>query len=186
MLARAGAANEGGNIESLQVIVGSILSTTTVLLIAGFIAREAFKRVLDARLDQFRHELRLDETTRQLMLKSQIEHKERQLSELYGPIYAMLKRGRILARLLREAKLERINEQFWVLAYRTNDEIEKRLLGNSHLIDGGEMPEAHVQFLTHVALWRAFGEATRASPPPQHELPEAWYSEAFEREIYET
>ena len=98
----------------------------------------------------------------------------------------MLKRGRILVRLLREGRLQPIDAQFWVLANKTNDEIERILLERSDLIEGGSMPQSQIQFLTHVALRRAFGEATHAIPPPRDELPEAWYSEDFEREIYET
>jgi hypothetical protein len=169
-----------------ETVVGTLLSTSVVLVIAGFIARESFARLLDSRLERFRHGLEVDLTKRQLTIQSQIERKERQLSEFYGPIYAMLKRGRTLVRLLLDGKLDPIREQFWVLAYKTNSEIETILLTRSHLIEGQVMPLSFIQFLTHVPLWRAWGEATGGTPPPKEEIPEAWYSTTFEADVYET
>jgi hypothetical protein len=99
-----------------QTVVGTLLSTSVVLAIGGFLARESFARLLDSRLERFRHGLEVDLAKRQLTIQSQIERKERQLAEFYGPIYAMLKRGRTLVRLLLDGKLDPIRDQFWVLA----------------------------------------------------------------------
>jgi hypothetical protein len=171
----------------VQFLVGSLISTSAVVAIAVFVARESFGRLLDARLERFKHDLQVEATTRELTMQSQIEFKERQISELYGPIYAMLKRGRTLVRLWREGKLADVEGQFWTLARSTNQAIEELILGKSHLIEGDRIPDSFVQFLTHVPIWHWFGETTQGPPPlPPEEFPEAYYAEEFEREIYAT
>ena len=48
----------------LQVVLGGLVSSSTVVTVAGFISREWFTRLLDRRLTQFKHELQLDAKTR--------------------------------------------------------------------------------------------------------------------------
>jgi hypothetical protein len=169
----------------LKIIIGGLVSTTSVIAATAFILRESFTRLLDKRLEMFKHELHLEATTRELTLKSQIEFKERQLSEFYGPIYARLKRGRTIVRLWKDGKLYPIDKQFWELARKTNQEIEDIILTKSHLIDGSEIPKSYIQFLTHVPLWHSFLDAT-GTVPPIDEFPEMYYAEDFENSVYET
>lgn len=171
--------------EWLKVIGGGVISGSSVVLVATFILRESFTRFLNKKLELFKHELQFEAKTRELTLKSQIEFKERQLSEFYGPIYARLKRGRTIVGLWKENKLHSITKQFWELARKTNQEIEEIILTKSHLIDGSEIPNSYIQFLTHVPLWHSFLEATGSVPSIQ-EFPEVYYSEDFEKEIYAT
>jgi hypothetical protein len=77
-----------GSLDWFQAIVAGIISTSSVIAAAAFIGREWLKRLLSRSFERFRHELQLDATTRQLTLKSQIDFKERQIAEFYGPIGA--------------------------------------------------------------------------------------------------
>ncbi|HEX7314358.1 MAG TPA: hypothetical protein VF297_10570 [Pyrinomonadaceae bacterium] len=171
----------------LQAIVGGLISTSTVIAVTVFVSREWFTRLINRGFERFKHDLQIEAMTRELTLKSQIEFKERQLSEFYGPIYSRLKRGRALVRLWKDGKLAEINQQFWELARKTNTEIEDIILTKSHLIDGDEIPKSFIQFLTHVPIWHGFMETSHGSVPfSQEDFPEAYYTEEFEKDIYST
>lgn len=65
----------------LQIALSALLAGTTVGAVAGFIARESFRALLDARLERLKHDLDVAAKTRELGIGSQIEYKERQLAE---------------------------------------------------------------------------------------------------------
>jgi hypothetical protein len=187
MTTLTGADERRERMDWVQILFGSLISTSSVVAIAVFVGRESFGRLLDARLERFKHDLQVEATTRELTLQSQIAFKERQVSELYGPIYAMLKRGRTLVRLWREGKLAEVEASFWSLAFSTNETIETLILDKSHLIEGDHIPDSFIQFLTHVPIWHWFGETAHHVPTlSPEEFPEAYYSEQFERDIYQT
>jgi hypothetical protein len=179
--------NMAVSLDWIQAILAGIVSTSSVIAVTAFISREWFKGLLDRRFEEFKHELQLDAKTRELTSKSQIDFKERQLSEFYGPIFSRLKRGRALVGFWREGKLKDIDRQFWELARKTNMEIEEIILTKSHLIEGDEIPKSFIQFLIHVPIWHAFMETTHGTVPfsPQ-EFPEAYYASEFEEEVYST
>ena len=171
----------------LQAIVAGVISSSSVLAIAAFISRTWITRFLSRELERFRHTLQLEAKTRELTLKSQIEFKERQLSDFYGPIYSRLKRGRALVGLWKEGKLKDIDRQFWVLARTTNSEIEEIILSKSNLIEGDRIPNSFIRFLIHVPIWHAFMETAHGTIPfSAHDFPEAYYTNDFEDDIYST
>ena len=165
----------------VKVILGGLISTSSVAAIVAIVSREWFTRLLNRRFELFKHELQIEAKTRELALKSQIEFKERQLSEFYGPIYSRLKRGRALVGFWKSGKLRGMEPQFWELAQKTNCEIEEIILTKSHLIDGDEIPKSFIQFLTHVPIWHGFQGVV---PLTIEEFPEAYYTEEFEKDIY--
>src|SRR5215471_8596100 len=133
-----------------RALLTGVISTSSVIAITAFLAREWFKGALDQRFERFKHDLQKEAKAHELTLKSQIEFKERQLSEFYGPIYSRLKRGRAIVAYYRDQKLTAIEGKFWELARRTNTEIEQILLTKSHLIEGDVIPKSYIQFLIHV------------------------------------
>ncbi len=74
----------------IQTLVASLATGTVLAAIIGALGKGWF----DRRIERLKHDLGVDAKTHELMLRSQIEFKERQLAEFYGPIYAYLKRGR--------------------------------------------------------------------------------------------
>jgi hypothetical protein len=68
-----------------KLFLANLVSTATLLVIAAFLAKTIFVKALDARLECIKHRLQLEAMERELTLQSQIQYKERQLSELYGP-----------------------------------------------------------------------------------------------------
>jgi len=99
-----------------------------------------------------------------------LEHVERQLAELYGPLAFLVIEGQqtfrdLLASLGRRfvfppsGELGEDELQTW-LFWAENDllprnaEIKRILMTHAHLIDGGEMPATYVQFLDHHNSWQ--------------------------------
>ncbi len=153
----------------------------------AFLAKEWLSRRLDRQAEQLKHQLGVDATTRELLLRSQIEFKERQLAEFYGPIYAYLKRGRPIYDLWTEGRLDEIEGDIEALFTTANDEIVHIILTKSHLVRGPSIPESFTLFLTHVAVWHAYLKTDhKGIPLTKEEFPQAYYPEGFEDEIIDT
>jgi len=174
--------------EWIKIISISIISSATAVAILKLIISETFKKALDAGLEKFKAQLQIDVTRHEIALKSQIDFKERQLSDFYGPIYALLKRGRtIIYPHLMSGKLLEIEPQIKELAIKANHEISNTILGKSHLIEGSEIPYSYIHFLTHASLWQAFIEANKKGVTlSENDLPEAYYPIDFEKNIFQT
>ena len=173
--------------DLVKAIIAGIVSSASVIAVAAFIGRESFKRVLDKQPERFKHELGVDAKTRELTLKSQIEFKERQLADFYGPIYALLKRGRPIYDHWENERLDEINSDLETLFVTANNRIVEIILNKSHLISGDEIPGSFVDFLTHVAVWHAFLKTKhKAVPFEKEDFPEAYYNNEFEQEIFRT
>src|SRR5215469_8971318 len=115
----------------LASVLSGIVASGAVVGLIYFLGKEAYKDLLNRHLEEFksrlnhdlevfklglnqdleRHkqELGIEATRRQLALQSQIQFKERQLSEFYGPIYALLKRIRPVDDLWNAGRLEEID-----------------------------------------------------------------------------
>lgn len=169
----------------LPSIVSGLVSAASVTAVITFVARQSFQTFVDRRLESFKHDLGVEATRRQLALQSQIQFKERQLSELYGPIYAYLKRIRPIDDLWNEGRLKSIEAAAKQVIRESNDRIVEIILAKCHLIDGDCIPASYTRFLTHVPIWHAFLDAP-GNWNDYHNLTEALYDMDFEREIYST
>ena len=94
----------------LRSIGAGLFSAAAVVAAVVFLARTSVTDWIDRRLERIKHELGLEATRRELLLRSQIEFKERQLAEFYGPIYAFLKRGRPIYNLWTAGRLDDIQD----------------------------------------------------------------------------
>lgn len=172
----------------IKAIVASLISTSAVAAAIFFIARESFKGMLSKRLESFKHDLGLDATRRELALRSQIEFSERQLSEFYGPIYALLKRIRPIDDMREGGKLRDIDDAAIKVIRESNDRIVEIILTKSHLIRGDKIPESFTRYLLHVAVWHAFLNTAHRGFPDAKEIDvsAAYYVEDFEVEVFQT
>ncbi len=167
----------------IKELLKALVSGTVFAAVLGLFGR----LWLDRRLERLKYELGVDTKTRELMLRSRIEFKERQLAEFYGPIYAYLKRGRPIYDLWTEGRLDEVDEHIQVLFVATNNEIVRIILSKSHLIQGSQIPASFTQFLTHVAVWQSYLTTPHKGIPFQEEeFPEVYYPETFEEEIFKT
>jgi hypothetical protein len=181
----------------LRTILSGVLSSTVVLAVIFFVGRESFRALLKRELEAFKFELTskletikselgIEATRKQLTLQSQIQFKERQLSEFYGPIYAHLKRIRPIDDLLNENRIQPIDDVARQVVRESNNKIVDIILTKSSLIQGDRIPESYTHFLTHVAIWHAFLDSPLGGWPKSSTLPEADYQMEFEKEIYAT
>ncbi len=170
-----------------QIILGSLISTTSVVTVVAFLARESFAILLDRKHELYKHQLELDTSKHELALEAQIAFKEKQLSEFYGPIYALLKRGRTIYKYVMDGKLGDIDEHLRKMAVEANNAIVNIILTKSHLIEGSVIPNSYIHFLTHVEIWHAYLKTEfQGVPYSQSEFPEAYYPVEFEKDIYLT
>ncbi len=170
-----------------EIIAGGLISTSAVVAVALFVARESFKKLLDKELARFQYKLSLKAKRDELTVKSQIEFRERQIAEFYGPIYAILKRGRPVHKYWVNGQLKQIDAQLRELSITSNNSIVEIILNKSHLIDGAEIPQSYIHFLSHVIIWHAHLDAGLGGVSlSKEELPEAYYPINFEEEIYTT
>lgn len=103
-------------------------------------------------------------------LISSLKYTERQLEELYGPLYFLILEGKrsiidLLETLGRNyvfLKDEILPENelklwlFWIENdfFPRNDNICKLLMTKTHLIDGSEIPKSYLSFLDHYNSWK--------------------------------
>ncbi|ANH66651.1 hypothetical protein [Mitsuaria sp. 7] len=197
----------------LQFVISELITTAGVLLVAGFLAKELLSRSLQRQADEFKQslqdaskaqelslqfqlgrqseefkqQLQVDAKTRELMLKAQIDFRERQLGELYGPIYALICRWNTLWELEKSGRLTDIESETLTLYVASNDSIVNLLLTKSHLVDGERIPDSSTKFLTHVAIWHAYMKTKHKGVPfSDEELPQAYYPQEFSDEIVAT
>src|SRR5262249_948504 len=92
----------------LASFVSAVAGGAAAAGVLAFLAKEGLTRMVDRKGEEFKYRLGIDAKTREVMLRSQIEFKERQLAEFYGPIYAYLKRGRPIYDLWTDSRLDEI------------------------------------------------------------------------------
>lgn len=141
---------------------------------------------LNRALERFKYDLGLDANRRGLTLQSQIQFKEKQLAEFYGPIYALLKRIRPIDDLWSEGRVRDVDDAIVGVIRDSNSRIVKIILTKSHLTRGNTIPESYTRFLTHVAVWHAFWDNPNRDWSTYASLRDAHYDREFEREIFQT
>jgi len=137
-------------------------------------------------MEKHKQELGIEATRRQLALQSQIRFKERQLSEFYGPIYALLKRIRPIDDLWNAGRLKEVDDAARKVIQESNNKIVDIILSKSHLIQGQKIPDSYTHFLSHVAVWHAFWDLQGDNWKAYKALPEAHYQMEFEQDIFLT
>lgn len=164
--------------EQLVTLVIDKLLIGGLLIVAGFGINRA--------LENFKFDLGLKTSRYGLASKSQIDFKEKQLAELYGPIYALLKRIRPIDDMWSQGKVKSVDTSIIKIIRDSNDRIVNLILNKSHLIHGACISETYTRFLTHVAVWHAFWDTPDRDWSDYTNLRDAQYDFEFEEEIFRT
>lgn len=118
--------------------------------------------------------------------KAELEYRERQLEEFYGPIYSYLESNKVIYPLWLDGKLKEVNHEVIKMFKTQNDRINEIITNKSHLIDGDRIPEEFTAFATSSKIWNMY--CIREDEPylPEHvsNLPEAMWPEKFEENIH--
>ncbi|MFF7738783.1 hypothetical protein [Streptomyces sp. NPDC007984] len=134
--------------------------------------------------------------------EARLQHIEKQLEQLYGPLYFLLHEGTSSFRDFCEtlgrpyifgpgneispADLE--TWLFWVdndLMPR-NTSIQELLASNSHLIEGSRMPPSYMEFIDHHNSWRVSHLRWKEEGVPYRWRARTEWPHAFERDVIAT
>jgi hypothetical protein len=88
-----------------------------------------------------------------ILWKSELEFREKQLSELYGPAYGIIKSEKEIFDLWITGKMKDVNLKVKQLFDKHNKFLMNLIANETHLIDGASMPESFVRFNTNSIVW---------------------------------
>jgi hypothetical protein len=121
--------------------------------------------------------------------RQELEFRERQLSEFYGPVYGYLKSQRDIFSMWRQDRmLDGINLEVKKLFAEQNAIVRRLIVSKAHLIDSPAMPESFVIFCTSTLIFDIMAARSEESsvPPQVAGDPRAKYPDEFLQHISET
>lgn len=162
---------------NLMQMLGVFLASA---LGAGTFLRFSAEKMIETGLQKALHK-------EKLLTETDLNFRQRQLEEFYGPIYASLKLNAEIYPLWVEGKITEVNQDVINLFEQQNKEITKILKTKMHLMDGEDLPPEFVKFMTSATIWGMY--CTRADSPylPDRvaSLEEVKWPEEFEQHIFE-
>jgi hypothetical protein len=84
----------------------------------------------------------------EFLARRELEFRERQLAEFYGPVYGYLKSQKDIYDMWMGGLLEDRNFEVKQLFARQNAIVRDLIISKMHLIDSPEMPEHFIRYLT--------------------------------------
>ncbi|MGK7910511.1 MAG: hypothetical protein AB4050_03365 [Synechococcus sp.] len=161
-----------------------ILQILGVFLASAFGAGTFFKfsseKIIETGLQKILHK----ET---LLTETDLEFRQRQLEEFYGPIYASLKLSSEIYPIWIDGKVKEVNQEIINLFKHQNDSITVILKTKTHLMDGEKFPPEFIEFMTSATIWGMY--CTRENDPyiPDHvaSLEQVRWPKEFEEHIYD-
>jgi hypothetical protein len=123
-----------------------------------------------------------------VLWRSELEYRERQLSELYGPAYGYVKTSKDLFHLWVEGKTPEINLTVKRWLTKQNEFMRDLLISKSHLIEGTQMPESMCRFATSTLVFDFYASPTEEGQVPERlrSDPRAIYPHDFDEHVIET
>ncbi len=120
--------------------------------------------------------------------RSELEYRERQLAELYGPAYGYVKTSKELYDLWREGKTPEINLTVKRWLTEQNQFMRALLISKTHLIDSSKMPDCMTRFATSTLIFDFYASPTEEGNVPKVLVEDnrTKYPEEFENHIIET
>jgi|GEM_PF-1094914 len=160
----------------LVQIVGIFLASA---LGAGTLLKFSTEKIIETGLKKALHK----ET---LLTEADLEFRQRQLEEFYGPIYASLKLSSEIYPLWMQGKFQEVNQEIIALFKHQNDEIVTILKTKAHLMDGGEFPPEFIKFMTSATIWGMYCTHPEHPYLPDHvaSLDQIKWPQEFERHIF--
>jgi len=125
---------------------------------------------------------------RDFLGRRELEFRERQLAELYGPIYGYLKSQKDLYDMWMERKLDERNLEIKQLFMRQNEIVRNVIISRVYLIDSAGMPEYFVRFLSNTLIWDMYAGASADGVVPEKikQDKRSAYPEDFNQHVFRT
>lgn len=159
------------NMDWLQ----SLCSAGVGALLTSGVLKLFFDRWLTASLNRILKE-------REITGRAELEYRQKQIEEFYGPIYSYLEANRAIYPLWLNGQLTEVNFDVIKMFAAQNDSIIDIIAHKAHLIDGDVMPDELTAFTTSATIWNMY--CTRPDTPylPDHvaSLPEVQWPDQFE------
>jgi hypothetical protein len=92
--------------------------------------------------------------------RRELEFRERQLAEFYGPLYGYLHSQVELVDLWLEGKLHEKNHEIKQLFLRQHMTVRELIVSKAHLIDSSSMPDFFTRFMTSTIVWDMYAAAS--------------------------
>ncbi len=155
-----------------SAVVGALLATGILKMFLDRSLSASLNRILKAR---------------EIASRAELEYRQSQLSEFYGPIYSYLESNKLIYPLWLEGKLSEINYEVIKMFKAQNDHIIDIITNKAHLIDGDEMPEEFTAFITSAKIWNMYCIRKDSPYIPEEvaALPEVKWPERFETHIHD-
>jgi hypothetical protein len=120
--------------------------------------------------------------------QSDLEFRNLQLSELYGPLYSYTKLQEKLVRIWMTGRLSEIDAGIRAFLKQQNERIVDILATKFHLIEGDEVPSCFEALVTSVTIWNLYTSRSEQHwiPADVAALPEVRYPEEFNQYVYQT
>ena len=160
-------------------LIQNFSSAVVGALLASGILKLLLDRSLTASLTRILKE-------REITGRAELEYRQKQLEEFYGPIFSYLEANKVIYPLWLSGKLSEVNYEIIKMFKAQNDRIMAIIANKAHLIDGDRMPEELTAFTTSAKIWNMYCIREDAPYLPDHvaSLPEVKWPERFERYIY--
>ena len=118
----------------------------------------------------------------------ELDYRERQLSELYGPAYAIVKTEADVHDLWFNQKMKEVNLQVKQYFHKHNEKIIELITTKAHLIEGATMPDSFVRFVTDAVVFGLYAVPTEDGEVPEGlaKHPRVQYPLDFNEHVIET
>lgn len=184
----------------LGSMLGILVAAAGAALVAfsqGYFAERGKKIATKNDIDQLRQELRKNtEITKgveqayarqDVVWRSELQYREQQLAELYGPAYGYVKTGKELYELWMARKTDEINLTVKKWMAKRNEFMRELLISKAHLIEGSEMPDCMVRLATSTLIFDFYAAPSEDGQIPEHlKSPRTVYPEDFDAHIIDT
>jgi hypothetical protein len=124
----------------------------------GLAEQENFKTLLaqTARTAEMTEQIKTGFLEGSRVGESELEYRQTQLADFYGPIYARLKVAEELYGMFMRQELKEINLEIIQLFRSNNEAITQTITTRAHLIDGSEIPACFTKYITSVTIWNFY------------------------------
>ncbi len=139
-------------------------------------------------LNYFKGYIEQNYSRRDVLWRAELDYRERQLSEFYGPVYGMIKIEKDIYDLWTGKKLDDVNMQVKQYLDQHNKIIIDLIVRKAHLIESVSLPDSFHRFITHSYIFGFYAVPTEHGTVPtelEHH-PRVEYPVDFDDHVVET
>ena len=178
--------------------VGGLLLATIASLAKGYFSVRG--KNIATKHDLFQLQKQLTENTEitkkveqrfsqeDVLWRSELDYREQQLREFYGPAYGILKTENDIYDLWMKRQMDDVNWDVKKYFHNDNNMIRELIIKKAHLIEGETMPDCFVKFITNSVVFGLYAVPSENGAIPAHleENPRVKYPFDFDTHIIET